>query len=113
MRVEGNRFEAAAAAFLESAGYRILARNFRNRLGEIDLIVERDGVVVFVEVKGRRGADPREAISDLKVSKVRRVAESFLAMKGWLDETREVRFDALFVTGTDEGFVFDHEIAAF
>lgn len=111
MRSAGDRYEAAAAAYLIGKGYRILERNFRLRLGEIDLIAEDGGTLVFIEVKGRFGADPREAVVDYKVGKVHRVAEAYLARTGQFE--REIRFDALFVTETAAGCAFDHEIAAF
>ncbi len=47
--------ERVAAVHLEAKGYRILQRNFRSREGEIDLIAEKDGWLVFVEVRTRRG----------------------------------------------------------
>ena len=46
--------EAAAAAFLQAQGYTILARNFRTRWGEIDLVASDAKYLVFVEVKTRR-----------------------------------------------------------
>ena len=43
--------EAFAAAWLERHGYSIITRNWRTRTGEIDIIAEKDGILVFVEVK--------------------------------------------------------------
>lgn len=73
----GRRFEDAAAGFLRQAGYRILARNVRHRRGEVDLVAERDGVVAFVEVKGRSGPEcghPLEAVTPAKRREVEAVA---------------------------------------
>ena len=61
----GTEEEALAAEFLEGRGYRIVERNFRCRLGEIDLIARDGSVLVFIEVKYRKtGAygDPAEAV---------------------------------------------------
>ena len=62
----GRRGEALAAELLEAAGWRILARNFRYRRKEIDLIARRGAVVAFVEVKARAGpafGHPLEAVT--------------------------------------------------
>ena len=47
----GREGESAAIAFLKENGYRILEKNFRSKLGEIDVIAEQGGVIVFIEVK--------------------------------------------------------------
>jgi putative endonuclease len=65
----GGAGERLAAAWLEDRGYRVLARNWRCPYGELDLIVEHDGELVFVEVKTRRGdrlGAPEEAITAAK-----------------------------------------------
>ena len=65
----GTKEEALAAAFLEKQGYQILERNFRCRLGEIDLIARDGSTLVFVEVKYRKNADfgtPAEAVNRKK-----------------------------------------------
>jgi putative endonuclease len=49
----GDRAESVAARFLEAQGLRIVARNFRTRLGEIDLVAQDGDVLVFVEVRLR------------------------------------------------------------
>ena len=51
---QGRRGEDLAVAFLLGRGYRILQRNWREKTGEIDIIAERAGVLVFCEVKSRR-----------------------------------------------------------
>ena len=50
-RTEGQKYEDAAAAFLEKHGVRILDRNFRCRFGEIDIIGIQNDVLIFIEVK--------------------------------------------------------------
>ena len=73
--------EDAAEARYRACGYRIVARNWRCRLGELDLVVERRGVLVFCEVKARRpGAfgGGYEAVTGRKQAKLRAVAEAFL-----------------------------------
>ena len=63
--------ETAAADFLSRNGYRLVAKNLRTPHGEIDLLVEKDGVTVFVEVKTRSGLGygrPEEAVTREKQS---------------------------------------------
>lgn len=90
----GARGEDAAAETYRSRGYRIVARNWRCRLGEIDLVVERAGVLVFCEVKSRRGGafgSGYEAVSWRKRAKLRALAEAFLQAHG--SRPQAVRFD--------------------
>ncbi|MGH3107984.1 MAG: YraN family protein, partial [Rubrobacter sp.] len=62
-------------------GYTLLERNYRTRRGEVDLIVFKDDILVFVEVKLRRGTgfgDPLEAVTPRKQNTLRSVAEHYL-----------------------------------
>jgi len=74
--------EALAAAFLESCGYRVLDRRWRRPGGELDLVVARRGLVVFVEVK-TRGAGaldrPEAWVSGRQQGLLRRLARRWLA----------------------------------
>lgn len=77
----GRRGEDAAELLYVRRGYRVLGRNWRCRLGELDLIVARGDSLVFVEVKTRRGArlgGGYEAVDARKRHKLRSVAEVFL-----------------------------------
>lgn len=76
----GAQAEAWVADRLEAAGWTVLDRNWRGRGGEIDLVVARDGVVRFVEVKARAPEDPTglEAVSRSKQAKLIRAAEAWL-----------------------------------
>jgi putative endonuclease len=81
--VFGRAGERLAAVQLESQGYRILETNFRCRYGEIDLIVEDDSALVFVEVKLRRGTAfglPEEAVDARKQRKLLQVAAYYIAL---------------------------------
>jgi putative endonuclease len=79
-RQQGQRGESIAAAALEQAGYKILARNWRCDLGELDIIAEHDGEIVFAEVRARRdGVDAAlESITATKQAKLIRLAERYL-----------------------------------
>lgn len=94
----GRHGEECAAAFLAGAGYQVIARNWRCAQGEIDVVAERGGEVVFVEVKTRSGTGfghPFEAITVAKLTRLRRLAAA------WCDqaETRphRIRIDAIAV----------------
>ena len=94
----GKRGEALAWGYLQNEGYRILEKNFRTRFGEIDIVAEKKGTVVFLEVKTRRNQDfgtPAEAVDWRKRRKMAQVAESYLQRKGL--ENRPARFDILSV----------------
>ena len=74
--------ERAALEAYRGRGFRVLARNWRCPLGELDLVVERNGLIVFCEVKTRRGAavaGPHESVGHAKRRKVRTLAEAFLS----------------------------------
>lgn len=77
--------ERLAALHLEAKGYRILARNYRCRLGEIDIVAERDGCLTFVEVRTRRGqalGTPQESVTAAKQARLRALAQSYCQEHG-------------------------------
>ena len=86
--------DRVAVALLE-AGYRILRRNFRCRLGEIDLIAEKDGILAFVEVKLRKNSshgEAREFVTSEKQRKLRLAASFYLSGDSRAQELQP-RFD--------------------
>lgn len=92
----GDAGEDLAAAALKKQGYKILERNYRTPLGEIDLIARHRGDLVFVEIKTRRSTrfgQPQEAISAAKQARLQRLAAYYLNQKG-LTAT-DIRFDAV------------------
>jgi putative endonuclease len=77
----GDSGERVAAMFLEQRGYKILARNFRTRVGEMDLIAEDADGLAFVEVRTRRGSalgSPEESLTPRKRARLLTVAQEFL-----------------------------------
>jgi putative endonuclease len=73
--------ERVAAAHLEAKGYRIRARNFRCREGEIDIVAEDGDCLVFVEVRTRRGdafGTPAESVTAAKERRLLTVARAYL-----------------------------------
>lgn len=99
MSAIGSEGEAAAGDAYLRRGYRVLARNWRCRLGELDLVVERRGVLVFCEVKARRGArfgGGFDAVTWRKRAKVRALADAFLQETGYRPQA--IRFDVASVS---------------
>ncbi len=95
----GRQGEELAGRFLARQGYRLLARNYRTRLGEIDIVAEEGRTVVFVEVKTRRAHDcghPAEAVTPAKCRQISKAALQFLGETG--REGQEARFDVVAVT---------------
>ena len=92
--------ESLALRYLVGKGYELVERNYRTRWGELDLILRGEDVLVFVEVKARRGrgfGDPLEAVTPGKQARVRLMAEAYLAERGqeFVDQFEEIRFDAV------------------
>lgn len=80
-RGQGDIGENFAVELLKKNGYEILQRNFRCKLGEIDIIAQEGDSLVFVEVKtrwSRKFGLPQEAVSTRKLSKIKRVGEFYL-----------------------------------
>lgn len=83
-RVLGAQYEAETAEYLSRRGYRILERNFRCRFGEIDLICEKAGCIVFVEVKYRgssRCGSPSAAVDRRKQVRISNAASCYLYLR--------------------------------
>lgn len=95
----GKKSEADAAKYLKRQGYKILEENYRNRLGEIDLIAKDGETIVFVEVKARKSktyGHPKWAITPKKQRKISMVALSYL--KATRQHNAKARFDVVTVT---------------
>ena len=83
-KILGSYGEFLARQYLKTEGYRILEENFRNQLGEIDVIAQDGKTICFVEVKTRRSLDqgqPYEAVTPWKVRKLSQMATCYLKHK--------------------------------
>ena len=111
----GRRAEQLVVDRLESAGWRIVARNARSRHGELDIVALDGGSLVFVEVKaGRAGAAfgperPVLSVGPRKQLQVRHLAAAFMAAHRDLPRYDRIRFDAVGVTFDRAGRVTDVE----
>jgi len=87
--------ENKAAVYLKREGYMIVDRNYRCRMGEIDIIARKDGYIVFVEVKARKDASFAEAREFVTYAKQQRIIKTAMF---WLsDHSCELqpRFDVI------------------
>ncbi len=96
----GREGEKIAERYLRREGFRIVARNFRARGAEIDLVAMDHGTLVFIEVKRRTGNSagaPEEAVNRRKQERIRRAAEIFA--NGYKAGSHPVRFDVIALSG--------------
>ncbi len=80
-KVLGVSGETFAKNYLKKKGYKIIEQNYKNKLGEIDIIASKDKTIIFIEVKARDTiayGRPSEAVNFFKQNKIRKVAERFL-----------------------------------
>ena len=100
LRRVGAQAEEAACAFLQAAGYTIVARNVRAGHGEVDIVARKADVTAFVEVKYRRSerfGSPAEAVTPLKRRRIIDAATCYAAAQGLLES--KLRFDIIELDG--------------
>ena len=102
-RTIGTEYETMAARYLCTHDYTILARNYRTPFGEVDLIAQKDGVLVYVEVKYRSSndyGDPLEAVDRRKQRQICKVANYHYA--GYAaGQEMDCRFDVIGIYGME------------
>lgn len=94
----GDRGEALACTLLREKGYKIIERNFKTPIGEIDIVAREGQTLVFVEVKTRESnafGSAKWAVDRRKQQKLSRVAQYYLNLKAWKD--LPARFDVVAV----------------
>ena len=97
----GSRYESAACGYLIDKGYKILERNYKNKLGEIDIIAVDQNYLVFVEVKYRskkKSTSALEAVTLQKQRHIIRSAQCYLYQNGYPEDT-PCRFDVIAIQG--------------
>lgn len=98
-RAVGTTFEQKAADYLGVNGYQLLHKNFRCKIGEIDLIAKSEGYLCFVEVKYRSGTSkgfPAEAITPTKIRRITRTAEFYMLLHK-IPQDSPCRFDVVVI----------------
>ena len=98
----GEKGECLAAEYLTEQGYEVVARNFRTRFGELDIIAQKDGFLALVEVKLRKNARYGAACEAVDLAKQRRL---IFAAEEWLSNhpiALQPRFDVIEVYLPDD-----------
>ena len=100
--------EEKAAKYLKKQGVKVIARNYKNAFGEIDIIAKDGEYTVFIEVKTRTGemfGTPAEAVDFRKRQKYALIAKAYLAAKGLFDTA--VRFDVIEIENEKINHIID------
>jgi len=93
---KGRFGEQLACQYLLKKGYSIVSRNYRGKYGEIDIVCQENGIIVFVEVKSRTNINfgqPHEYITSQKIKRLRRVFQYYLSANKLVN--RQLRFDII------------------
>ena len=109
----GDKGEDNAVNFLFANGYEVRERNYRFSRGEIDIIAQKDSVLVFIEVKTRKNINygyPESFLSDSQQDRIHRAAEEYVLQKEWQGE---IRFDIIAILWDGNEPTLDHFEDAF
>lgn len=99
--------EEKAIEFLKKNGYKIIDRNFRTKIGEIDIICKKKREIVFIEVKTRSSDDfglPEEAVNEKKLKRMEKVAYLYMELK---KINSPFKFEVLSIKKEDGDFKFE------
>lgn len=110
----GDAGEVAAVAYLEKLGYRVLARNFKCRHGEVDVVAEDGEILCFVEVRTRASltwGDP--ALTVMRKKQRRVVLAAMYYLQAFTRVPRMCRFDVISVVGRSAPYRLEHLPNAF
>ena len=102
MKALGSKGEDVAAKFLKRNGYRIIARNYKTPLGEIDIIAKDGNTIVFIEVKTRTSyafGYPFESVTTKKKQKLKNLALLYLKKHG---HQSAARFDVISISSDND-----------
>jgi len=100
--ISGAKWEKYAEQYLTQQGLTAFSKNFHSRQGEIDLVMNDDGTIVFVEVKYRKSGHFGGAIAtitDTKRKKLTKTAKVFLHQHGFNEYNTDCRFDVIAIEG--------------
>ena len=98
----GKSGEKIAELYLRSKGYQILRKNFRHKRAEIDLVVQKEDTLIFVEVKFRKNSTygfPEEFVSEAQSERIKEAATNFIEQMDW---RKDIRFDIVAISGSED-----------
>jgi putative endonuclease len=97
--------EDTAVNFLSNKGYKILERNFKRKLGELDIVATKNGDIIFVEVKSVKSSKfflmPEDHLTPKKIYKLKKMCELYLTEKDM--QNKKCRLDAILITISEDG----------
>lgn len=102
-RIKGDYGEKLACRFLTEKGYSIMETNFKNKIGEVDIIATKNDIIILIEVKSRSNTNygyPFEAVNKRKQDKLRMLAQSYMSLHRLVDV--QFRFDIIEVFLKDD-----------
>jgi len=115
-KTRGRKGEDLACRYLKEQGYRILDRNVRYKMGEIDIVAQIDDTICFVEVKARTRTDygmPRDAVDARKQRKLIRCAQLYLKLHPGYADRFSPRMDIVEILYREDGVFARHTPNAF
>lgn len=107
-RIKGDIYEERAREIFIKSGYQILEKNYRSKKGEIDFIAEKNGLIVFVEVKYRKNqnfGDGAEAVTREKLKKIYYTSQVYILEKNI--RYSDLRYDLIVFTGEEFRWILD------
>ena len=116
MRAQGKKFEQIAKNYLSERGFLQICDNFCSRVGEIDLIMHDNEVIVFIEVKQRANDNFGGAINAISIKKQRKIIKTamyYCQVNHINFEQQACRFDVVAITGTIEPYQIQWVKSAF
>jgi len=99
----GRNAEKQAVEYLKGTGHEILETNFRYKRNEIDIIAQKEGLLVFIEVKARGDVSygfPEDSVDDQKIERIHEAAEEYIETREWKGG---IRFDIISIIATSTG----------
>jgi putative endonuclease len=111
--MRGRQAENIAKQYFIRYCYQITHRNFRYGFSEIDLIVQKNNLLIFVEVKSKSAIDfgePEKNIRPAQIKRIKIAAEAFLVMANW---EKDIRFDTILLTFFPQAIKIEHFKDAF
>lgn len=111
--MRGRQAENIAKHYFIRYCYQIIHRNFRNGSSEIDLIVQKNNLLIFVEVKSKSNigfGGPEKNIGPAQIERIKTAAEAFQVMTNW---EKDIRFDTILLTFFPQAIKIEHFKDAF